>query len=666
MAMRTQDLRTFALIGQGHSGKSAFLDAIAAALGAPRPEAEPEEKERKHTLVSHVHRLQRGDVVLQVVDTPGHPDFVAEAVAGLHAADVAVLCVAATEPVHHHARWLWARAGDLGLARAIVVTHLDHDNASFEAKVEELREVLGHEAAPVSFPVAAGHGFQAVGSVLTQHGDAVDRWHEWIEEDEAEVDDALMERYLVSGHIDGEDFVKNLGRAMALGRLAPIFAVSPTTGAGVLAFLDYVVEHFPSPALCKPRTAKRPDDGGAPESIVPSADAPFLGQVFKVVVDPYAGRLSYVRCLRGRLLADQQVVEAQTGRVHKLGHLLSPNGKDAAAAPSVGPGEIFVVPKVEDLHLGATLAAETDPLVLPLPAFPEPSYGLHVWPERREDEPKLAPALEKLCAEDGTLRCRRHAETGELIVEGMSPMHLDVQFQRMHRRQRVAILHAPPSIPYRETALRAEQARHRHKKQTGGRGQFAEVAVRIEPLPPGSGFEFKDAVVGGAVPRQFIPEVEKGARKFLRHGGLAGFPVVDVRVELFDGKAHDVDSDPLSFQIAAERACEDCFLAAAPALLEPIVEVEVLAPERCTGDVVSSLAALRGHVTGMESEHGMQRIWARVPQGTMQDYSIQLRSLTAGEGSFVVRPGGYEPAPPPVQAEVVRHRREALATARRS
>jgi elongation factor G len=328
--------------------------------------------------------------------------------------------------------------------------------------------------------------------------------------------------------------------------------------------------------------------------------------------------------------------------------------------PAVTTGDLFAISKIDDLSLGDSCTIESAPVEFRRCTYPAPTYSQHVWPKSRGDEQKIGHALEKLCAEDPTFQQHRDKETGELIVAGLSPLHLEVQFHRMHRRYQVGIEHGVPTIPYRETVTARAEGHHRHKKQTGGRGQFAEVYLRVAPVASGSGFEYIDSVVGGSIPRQFIPEVEKGVRKFLVRGSLAGFPVVDVSAEVHDGKYHDVDSDQLSFQIAGERAFHDGYTKAKPILLEPIMDVEIHVPDRFTGDVAGNLSGSRGRMSGMESEEGIQRIRAHVPLSSMVDYSTLLRSITAGEGTFTMKFAHYEPVPPNVQADIVQRRKAVL------
>jgi elongation factor G len=670
MAHRSEEIRNLALIGHGHSGKTTLVDALAfqskvttrqgnPADGTSIGDNEPEEKERKHTLTSHLFHFERGGKRVNVIDTPGHADFTADAVSAMAAVEVSVLCVNAMSPVTFHARQLFQRAASVGSARAIVVTHLDHENTQFPGVVEELRSLFGHAVAPVTYPETKDHKFQAVRSVLTHKGPRADQYHEWIEEDEAEVDDELMEHYLEAGKLADAEFEDNLGRAIAAGKLIPVFTVVPGRQIGVAEFLDFVAEHFPSPVEFGARGSRRAGTEEPGEMVEPDATGGFAAQVFKVIADPYVGRLSFLRCFRGSLSVDDTVCDPG-GQKHKIAHILDVQGKDHKEIKSITTGDLFAVSKVESFSLGDTVSAIGSDIALVRPSYPEPTYSQHVWPKSRGDETKIGQTLEKLCAEDPTFQQRRDPDTGELLVAGMSPLHLEVQFQRMGRRYQVGVEHGAPTIPYRETVTSNADGHHRHRKQSGGRGQFAEVYLRVAPRQSGEGFEFVDSIVGGSIPRQFIPEVEKGARKFLEKGALAGFPVVDVSVEVHDGKFHDVDSDQLSFQLAGQRAFHDGYMKARPMLLEPIMEVEIHVPERFTGDVAGNLSSSRGRLSGMEIEEGIQHIKAQVPLSSMLDYSTQLRSITAGEGFFSMTFGHYEAVPPNVQQEIVAQRKKLL------
>jgi elongation factor G len=670
MAQRSHDARNLVLFGHGNSGKTSLVDALAlltkvatrrgdSADGTSISNTEPEEKERKQTLTSHVFGFPLGSAALGLIDTPGHPDFLADAFSAMRVAETGVLCINSSSGLSFHARRLWGEAQRASLARAIVVTHVDGENVDFDELLDQVVGVLGDVVVPVTYPDASGPSFKAVHEVLKGEGPRADEFREKLEERVAESDDAILEAYLEKGSMPREDLVRNFTRAMVLGKVVPLFVVTPSRDLGLAAFVDAVRDLFPSPLAFGPRNAAAPGSESYSQLVEPDAEKPFAATVFKVIVDPYVGRISYLRCFRGAIKAEDGFLNVRTGKHQKTGGLLHPHGKELQPAPRIEAGDIFAVSKVEDLALGDTVTADGSPLQFQKPVYPSTTYGLAVTPKSRGDEGKINEGLEKLAAEDPTFRVHRSQETGEMIVEGLSPLHLDVHLHRLLRRYSVGTEHHKPKIPYKETITARAEGHHRHKKQSGGRGQFGEVYLRAAPRERGAGFEWVDKIVGGAIPRQFIPEAEKGVKKFLEKGGLAGCPVVDVSVEIYDGKFHDVDSDQISFQIAGERAFADAFMKAKPILLEPIMDVEIHVPERFTGDVAGNLSSMRGRLAGMEVHEGIQIIKAHVPLKEMQEYSTQLRSITAGEGSFTMTPAHYEPVPPNLQQEIVAAYRRA-------
>jgi elongation factor G len=675
MVHSSDQIRNVVLFGHNGAGKTAFLDALAfktkitarhgkTADGTSLSDTEPEEKERGQTLASHVLRLPLAKGVLHLLDTPGHPDFLADSISAMHVAEVGALCVNAASGLSFHARRLWKAADRASLGRAIVLTHPDGENVDFDSVLADLQEVLGDAVVPLSYPDKSGAAFSVVHDVMAGEGPSAKEYRDTLEERVAEADDAIMEAYLEQGSMTEEDLRKHFPTAVAKGKVIPLFTVCPTREIGLEVFLSAAQELFPSPAAFGARQVAVGDGENFDQLVEPDPSGPFAAMVFKVVVDPYVGRLSYLRCMRGSLKAEEGFVNVRTGKKEKIGGLLSPKGKETEPIPGVVAGDIFAVGKLEDLEIGDAVTVESSKVRFPPIQYPEPTYALAVTPKSRGDEQKIAAGLEKLATEDPTFHIRRDAVTGELIIAGMSPLHLDVHLMRLQRRYGVGTEHHLPSVPYRETILTVAEGHHRHKKQTGGRGQFAEVYLRAKPLPSGSGFEYIDSVVGGSIPRQFIPEVEKGIKKFLAKGVLAGCPVVDVAAEVYDGKYHDVDSDQLSFQLAGERAFHDAFMKAKPILLEPIMEVEIHVPERFTGDVAGNISSQRGRMSGMEMHDGIQTIKAHVPLKEMQDYSTQLRSITAGEGTFTMRPHGFEQVPPNIQQEIVAAHKRRLEQAK--
>ncbi len=673
MSVPIEKIRNIALFGHGGSGKTALVDALAVstgissrhgdpAQGTSISDSEPEEKEKKHTLTSHLFRFPIDEVELNLIDNPGHPDFLADSISSFQVVETAILCVNAASGVTFHARQLWEESGKASLGRAIVVTHPDGENADFDKLLAELTEVFGDVVVPMTYPDQSGTGFNEVHDVLSGDGPKAAEYKEKLEDRVAVADDTLLEAYLESGEISAQDLEDNFPRAIVKGTIVPLFTVCPPKEKGLHKLTALIKKDLPSPLAFGARGAAEPGSDNYGQLVEPTTDGPFAAKVFKVVTDPYVGRMSYLRCFRGTVTPDCGFLNVRTGKHDRLSGLLGLKGAGTTDIKQIGPGDLFVVAKLDDLNLWDTVTADDSPLQFKRPSYPDPIYALAVQPKARGDEQKINESLEKLAIEDPTFHVSRHLETHELVVSGLSPLHLEVQFERLQRRFGVGTHHSLPKIPYRETIIGKADGHHRHRKQSGGRGQFAEVYLRAAASERGSGFEFVDGVVGGSVPRQFIPEVEKGIRKLLEHGGLAGYPLVDVKAELYDGKFHPVDSDQLSFQLAGERAFLEAFHKAKPVLLEPVMDVEIRVPERFTGDVAGNLSSQRGRMSGMELENQIQIIKAQVPLKEMQDYSTQLRSITAGEGTFSMSSSHYELVPGILQAEIVAaHKKEMEA-----
>ena len=669
MAQGLQDVRNLVLFGHGSTGKTAIVDALAlftkvasrrgdSADGTSISNTEPEEKERKQTLTSHIFNLPVGKCAVTLIDTPGHADFQADVISAMQISETGVLCVSAASGPTFHARQLWKQAAKASLARVVVLTHLDHENTDFDETMGQLAEVFGDVVVPMTYPDASGPAFSVVHDVWKGEGPRASEFKERLEERVAESDDEVLEHYLENGKLSADDLEKHFTSAVAQGKLVPLFVVTPTTDLGLSAFCD-AIPRFSSPADFGPRLAAKANSEDFGELVQPTEDGPFAARVFRVVADPYVGRISYLRCMRGTLKAEDGFDNERSGKHSKIGGLLVVKGEELVNVEQVRAGDVFAVSKNEDLELGDSVYAEADPVKFVPTEYPTPTFAVAVTPKSRADEQKINEGLEKLAAEDPTFTAKRSKHTAELIVSGMSQLHVEVQLVRLQRRYGIGTETHKPTIPYLETVTGRAEGHHRHKKQSGGRGQFGEVYLRIAPRPSGEGFEFIDKIVGGSIPRQFIPEIEKGIRRFLEKGGLAGCRVVDCSAEIYDGKFHDVDSDQISFQLAGERAFLDAFQKAKPILLEPIMDVEIHIPERFTGDVAGTLSSVRGRLGGMEVHDGIQVIEAHVPLKEMQDYSTQLRSITAGEGSFTMTPAGFEQVPSNLQQEIVKATKKA-------
>ena len=670
MSHLPSDVRNIAVFGHGGSGKTALVDALAFASkvssrhgdsseGTSVSDTEPEEKERKQTLTSHLFDFPIEGARLNLIDTPGHADFLGDAISAFQVVETGILCVSANGGVTFHARTLWKAAGAANLGRAIVVTHPEGENADFEATLADLQDVFGNVVVPMTYPDASAAKFTCIHDVLSGDGPDAVKYREQLEERVAEADDALLESYLETGKISEEDLQKNFPRAIVKGTVVPLFVVCPPKEKGLHKLLHLMKDDLPSPISFGARGAAKPatpDDEGYVsygELVEPDPDGPFLAQTFKVVIDKHVGKIAWLRCFRGKHADDGIFHHVRHGKDEKSSGMMGLKGDKTETIKEVVAGDIFAITKMDDLGMWDTVTSSDAPLRMPVPTYPQTTFSLAVSPASRGDEQKISDALDKLVSEDPTFSTQRHPETAELLISGYSPMHLELQLARLQRRFGVGTETHLPKIPFRETIQGSCNGHHRHKKQSGGRGQFAEVYIRVAAQERGGGFEFQDGVVGGSIPRNFIPEVEKGVRKFLDHGALAGFPVVDVKAELYDGKFHPVDSDQLSFQLAGQRAFEDGFEKSKPVLLEPIMNVVIQVPERFTGDVAGNLSSQRGRMSGMEMIDGIQNISAQVPLKEMLDYSTQLRSITAGEGTFSMEPSHYDPLPGNLQQEIV-------------
>jgi len=677
MAKReTAQIRNIAFIGHGDSGKTTLVEALLFAAkaisrqgtiedGTTVSDHTPEEKTRKNSIeLALAHAAAEGRH-LNLLDAPGYPDFIGEAVSALYAADAVVVAVNALAGVMVNTRKLWQMAVHQKLPRFLVITKADQENLDLPALLTALGETFGKECVPVVLPVAPGPKIQAVVNVLDKPEALTGPLADWAKPSRdrlmdaiVEVDDKLMERYLEGGTIPPEELETAMRTAIARGRLVPILVTAARTGAGIAELLAFLVKYAPAPTARPAPTGK--DAGG--QDVSREISGPFSAYVFKCVSDPFVGKLAYLRVVSGTFTPDVPLYNARTKKATKVGGLFLPFGKDLRPVDAIGPGDLAVVSKVEDLAVSDTVCDAAAPILYPELVFPRPMVSLAVEPKTRNDEARLSVALQRMQDSDPTFKVSRDRQTAELIMSGMSTLHLDLTLARLKRRFEVEVVTRPPKIAYQETITKKAEGHHKHKKQTGGRGQFGEVYLRIEPTPRGEGFKFVDSVVGGRIPNQFIPAIEKGVRDVLEKGVIAGCPVIDVQVEVYDGSFHVVDSDEISFKLAGAQAFKQAFLAAGPALLEPIANVEISAPTRCMGDIMSNLTSRRGRVSGSESFGDMQVIKAQVPMAEIQTYSTELRSMTGGEGSFTLEPSHYDLVPQRI-TETIMARNKAKAEA---
>jgi len=663
MPIEAANIRNVALVGQAGSGKTILAEAMLAAAGVIKKmgriedgstvsDSTEEEKEAQRSVTTGVLHLPWKDRHVNLLDAPGYTDFVGQALAALSAVETALVTVNAASGVEVATRKMWDAAGAAGVARFLVVTRLDAENARFAEVLASLRSTFGASCTPVSLPKGVGADFSGVVDLIAP-GEKLDdeaaQMRTALMESAISSDDALLEKYLGGEEIPAESLERAFRKAIASGALVPVLCVAAAKAdpakSGVAALLDFIVRYAPTPLDSRPRLA----DGGTLE---PKPDGQFVARVFKVMSDDYVGKVSFFRVYQGTLKAGSTIYTPD-GVSAKAAKLFRFQGKDQQEVPSCGTGDIAATAKIEALSFGMTFWDAPGGKVLERPKMPKPMIERAVEPKTRGDEGKISGALRKLADEDPTFEWRQDQQTKETVVAGMGDRHLKILFDRMRRRFQLEIVTRPPKIAYRETITGTADVRYRHKKQTGGAGQFAECAIRIEPAPRGAGYQFKDEIFGGAIDLQFRPSVDKGIQAKMAEGILAGFPVVDIIVHLYDGKTHPVDSKDIAFQIAGRQAIKEAVLKASPVLLEPIVNMEVVVPTRFMGDITGNISGRRGRILGMETLGDMQVVKAQVPAAEVQTYSTELQSLTGGEGYFTMEFSHYDIVPPNIAQQVI-------------
>ncbi|MBN9424247.1 MAG: elongation factor G [Candidatus Accumulibacter sp. 66-26] len=670
----TANLRTVALVGHGAAGKTTLAETLLAAAGAIASRGSVEkgntvcdfdaqEKELGHSLNSALAGFEWQGARVQLVDTPGYPDFAGQAIGALAAADTALVVINAQTGVELTTERMMKLAAARGLCRMIVVNKIDADNVDLPALVADIRARFGRECLLLDLPAHAradavevlGHAdgasdFDDFETVAAAHRALIDQI---VEEDES-----LLARYLEDGADPSpEELHAPFEKALRAGHLIPVLFVSARTGAGVPQLLDALAQLAPSPAEGNPPPFHRvaPDGARQPFAAVPDPARHVLAHVFKVVSDPYIGKLGVFRVHQGTLRRDAQLFVGDARRPFKVGHLYRLQGKDYVEVDQLLPGELGAVAKVDEIEFDCVLhdSHDEDRIALAPLEFPLPMQGLAVETRRKGDEQRLFDVLHKLELEDPCFRVERHPTTNETVIRGLGEMHLRAKLARMAQQYKLELDTRPPQIPYRETITASAEGHCRHKKQSGGAGQFGEVALRIEPLERGAGFEFVDVVKGGAIPGVFMAAVEKGVRQALADGVVGGFPVQDLRVVVHDGKTHSVDGKEIAFFAAARKATVEAIRAANPIVLEPLVDIEVVAPEAAVGDLTGDLAGKRGHVTGTQPRGvGTMAISGQVPLAELDGYQSRLKSLTGGQGAYTMAFSHYAPVPPATQQQL--------------
>ena len=666
----TKDIRNLTLVGHGDSGKTSISELMLFKAGAVARQgkvedgtsvldSDPEEKSRKISIdLGVAHFTWKGKEV-NLLDAPGYPDFAGEGIAAMAGVETAVLCIHAANGVMVNTRKMWEQATKRGLARAILVNKMDGENVDWAKALGQIQETFGQNCLPVFLPIGQAHSFKGVASVLDPPAPApagllgdLKAAHDKVVEAVVEVDDKLMERYLEAGEITKEERDKAFPQAIARGRLVPILCASARQGGGVEEVMDFLVRFFPSPLEMPPKKGTHPKSKEE-VGLDRAPDSPFSAHVFKSTRDQHVGKLTLFRVHSGSLAAETSIYNVRTDKTERIGKLFKLIGREQKLIDKAIPGDIVALTKVEDIAVGDTLATAAAPLLYPAIGWPIPMVSAALEPKNRNDEQKLSQGIGYLADSDPTLVISRDKQTGEVIANGMSKLHLDISLLRLKARYGVEVTTKPPKIPYKETITAKAETSYRHKKQTGGSGQFAEVHLRCWPLERGSGFEFVNEVFGGAISQQYIPSVEKGVRAICDQGVIAGYPVVDIHVEVFDGKEHPVDSKDIAFQIAARECFRELVQKARPALIEPIVTLEVTIPSDKMGAITGDLNSRRGRIQGMDSNGNMQVVRAQVPLSEVMNYATELRSITGGEGYYSVEFSHYDQVPARNQEMIV-------------
>jgi elongation factor G len=652
----TKDIRNIVLVGHNSSGKTTLGDAMlfkakaAGRLGSVDDgssvfDYEPEEKERKNSIDLAVASLNHQGREINLLDAPGYPDFVGEAICGLNAVETAVLCINAVDGIRVNTRKMWDLAAKAGVVRFVCINKLDQDNAKFAELVAAVRDTFGKECVPVMLPLGTGDAFKGVVSLVTAPEKAPADLKALADESREklmEADDKMIEEYLEGKAVTADELVAALPKAFVQGRLVPILCTSAKKDLGVAELLDFIARFAPSPADVAPKKGTDPEKKS--EAARPPG-GPMSGQVFKSIADPVVQRLSYVRVYSGTLAGDQPLFNQRTGKSARIGAMYKPFGKDHHACSAAVAGDIVCVAKVDELNTADTVCDSHAPVAFPRYEFPLSMVSMAVEPKTKQDLARMSESMHKMADSDPTFHFARDVGTGELVITGRSKLHVEIILARLRRKFHVEVITHPPRLALKEAVVQAAEGHHKHKKQSGGHGQYGEVYLRLKPTPRGEGFKFTDAITQGRIPQQYVPAIEKGIRKTIEKGVIAGYPVVDVEVEVFDGSYHDVDSGPASFELAGSKAFKDAFAKAKPVILEPIVHIEITVPSRFMGDITGDLNSRRGRIEGMDSEGQMQVVRAHIPMMEIMDYETQLRSVTGGEGSYAIEPSHYDVMP---------------------
>lgn len=667
-ASTPQDIRNIVFLGHGGAGKTTIAEAILHAAkvtgrfgsvdeGTSHLDFTDIEKERHHSVEPAMAFLDYQGKTINIIDAPGYPDFIGGAISSLAGADIALITVSATAGIEVNTRRLFKMALDAHLAVAIIINKIDGDNVNLERLVSEIRETFGSACKPMNLPINGG---KAVVDCFKNESGAADfsdvaEAHTQLIESIVEGDEQLMEAYLGGEQIPTEKVIDQFDKSMVAETIMPILFTAGRSQVGIKELMDAIVTYFPSPAQMEPHPVRGDKPADSTELPIATDPAkPFVAQAFKVTTDPFVGKLAWVRILQGTATGDMMYLLRDEKKPVKIGHLFKLQGKDTFEVKKAVAGDIIALAKVEEIGAGDVLHHDVAPMFRVMPPFPHPMYSLAVAPKSRGDEQKISEALHKLVQEDPTFTTTRDAQTSETVINGIGDLHLRIILHKMKQRFDLEVETKPPKIPYRETITAKADGHHRHKKQTGGAGQFGEVYLRVEPNERGGGYEFVNELFGESIPRQYLPAIEKGVLDVLHSGAVAGYPLQDIKVFITDGKHHPVDSKEIAFRTAGKFALIDAIQKAKPAILEPIVNMEITVPANYMGDIAGDLSGRRGRIIGQDMMPGnMVTIKAQAPLSEVMQYNSQLRSVTAGQGSYTMELSHYEPVPSMVQQQIV-------------
>jgi elongation factor G len=666
----TQDIRNVAIVGHGSSGKTMLVEALLKHTGKIGAMGSIErgdtvcdfdalEKHHKHSLSSSLVCCDYQNKHINIIDTPGFPDFMGHSLSVLPGVETMAVVINAHNGIEMMTRRMMQQGKDRQLCRCIIINKIDQDNIDLPLLVEQIRETFGNECLPFNLP--CNNGASVIDVLTKAQGTAdfsdVHDAHTAIIDQIVEVDENLMEKYLEDGDVSPSDLHAPFEEALREGHLVPILFTSAQTGAGIDALLDFMVKLAPNPMEGNPRPFIKGEDENAVEfHAVPDESKHVIAHVFKVTVDPFVGRLGIFRIHQGRITKDSQLFIGHSKKPVRVGHLFKLDGKDHAEVDAGIPGDICALAKIEELDFDCVLHDDPADEVIHLRplSFPKPMDGLAIEAKSRGDESKLAKAISSMTAEDQCLIVQRNSSTKQTVMYGLGALHLRIVLEKIKERFHVELDTQPPKIAYKETITGKAEGHHRHKKQSGGAGQFGEVFLRVEPKERGEGFEFANETFGGSIPASFIPAIEKGVRLVLETGCIAGYHMQDIKVSVYDGKHHPVDSKEVAFVTAGKRAFVDAVMKAGPAVLEPIVDLEVTVPESHMGDIAGDLSGKRGRITGTDTLPGeMLCIRAQAPLAELANYQSQVKAMTGGVGSYTMELSHYEPVPSHVQQQIV-------------